>query len=887
MFALIKSSGMDWFNMNFEHVCRTQNEWEKIDKLAKVNLLIQKTSPKVVLGLGQEILNILEPNSDLSKYRGSVFEKDNYTFIPTYHHTEVSKQSWKKSGSGTAKMASVFMSDFQKAVNIAEHGKEELKEIFNLDPSPKEVVSFIEKAIDEQILLAGDIEGTGLSREHSIMVVLGLATDKEHAIVIPFKKLNGVENYSFRDQIIVENAVQRLFKYTRGIIWQNGYRYDIPVITNDRNGYYYPFTANGGDTLLMQHALSPEMPLNIGFLSSIWTQSKYWKEGFLTRKEHIYKTDQMAMRLYNARDCVEIHKIREPLEAELHKQNLWETYLRELSYTEFTMEMTRNGIPISQNRLIRWNRLLNKRLITAVEQVKEPFNWGDEIKLSSNDDMRFVLYGVPPAKSLKAQEALTGYQPWTSEKVYCDECGKESWLSYKNHLLLTDHIMLKCSKCKETQMHLPNGETKPGKLKSKDTKVYKQLQQDIKLLFIKRPYQMKQFKPRRTESGDLGTDSKVRVSYLSKINQRLEELSKLKRRNKDHEIEEQNFKDLTTFLTKYNHWASEHKLKSTYSSFPIWEDGRIHPSFAVHGTATGRLAGSEPNPQNFPTLKKEPELRKLFTAPPGYLWLSVDYEGLENFVLAYTAQDQVLIDLLWTKLPDSSYLNLHDVNTETLYGIKKGHKMWVKLRDTAKIFQFSHIAYGGSLIETHRNMLEKVPDCGITLAALKKGKEAYVERFKQVGDWQEEVKRIARDERYTENAFGFRRTLYGNDRDIEKQALNTPIQGGAAHVINEASKRIAKRLHDSKLIRKSKFNLQVHDENIFLVYVGNGKMFPGELPDVYKIVMEEMTKPVDFYGIPRKFRVDAEIGPSLGELYAFDPVTFKRLDGNEGESKHG
>jgi DNA polymerase I-like protein with 3'-5' exonuclease and polymerase domains len=103
--------------------------------------------------------------------------------------------------------------------------------------------------------------------------------------------------------------------------------------------------------------------------------------------------------------------------------------------------------------------------------------------------------------------------------------------------------------------------------------------------------------------------------------------------------------------------------------------------------------------------------------------------------------------------------------------------------------------------------------------------------------------------------------------------MNTPIQGTAADIVNRAMIRIHKRLR--KLNLKAELVLYVYDELNYEVPF-------EELEAVYKIVSEEMTRPVTIKGIVREFKIDPEIGYSLGELGSFDPKTFKVV----GKSKH-
>lgn len=888
MFRLIKQVGLDWNNMLFETLCPTEDEFLNLgDKaLDKMLQTIQDKKATTVLLLGEELLQLFMPDSKLNDYRGSLLDDlaADCIIVPTFHYEDIFKKGWGKSGSGTAMGGTIFGQDLMKAWRVYVNGHKATMEKFNLEPTVDDIEQFINDIIEKNkttpTRLYADTEGDGLSRENTTMCVLGLATDDETCIVIPFKTLHGTDYFNLHDEMKVRKLLKKLFNSGVQIVWQNGYCYDLPVMENDKNALPIPFKAFGGDTLLMHHALDPEAAHNIGYIASLYADTKYWKESFLQKGESIYETDQLEMRRYNARDCVVLSQITRNLERKLHQEGLWNIYQDSIAMTEVTMQMVRNGIPLSRPRLRTWQAKLSKRLVQAEKDVKALYNWGDEVNLASGDHLRYILFGSIPGSVKTAQKTLEEYLPWTQFRVACSQgCGSKKWLSYKDSKLAEAGqtvFTLKCPRCKKPVQYKTTGETQAGKLKDKSSKKYKDALNRVKLLTIKRPAGLRNFRPRKTDENLPSTNAKMRVSYTLAINKRLEAIEGLKRKTQSHIEEEKGLRDLLNFLTVFNHWAVEAKLKSTYSQFHTWNDGRIHPKIYVHGTSTSRLSSAGPNVQNFPTLDKEPDLRKLFVAPPNYIWLSLDYEGLENWVLAYTAADEELMHVLWN-------LNLHDENTKMLYNIDKNHSMWKKLRDTAKVYQFGRVAYGGSYAEVTQNMIEKVPECGMTVKKLMKAEEDYRNRFKKVGQWQDETRTLARTKRIARTAFGFVRTLYGNARDIEKHGLNLPIQGGAGYVINQASIRVLHAMRDSRKINRSQFNLQVHDENNCLVYTGGKNNWPGELPYMVDLLEKEMTRPVKFYGVPRPFRVDTEIGPSLGELGKFDRETFQIT----GKSKHG
>jgi DNA polymerase-1 len=108
-----------------------------------------------------------------------------------------------------------------------------------------------------------------------------------------------------------------------------------------------------------------------------------------------------------------------------------------------------------------------------------------------------------------------------------------------------------------------------------------------------------------------------------------------------------------------------------------------------------------------------------------------------------------------------------------------------------------------------------------------------------------------------QNAFGRVRYLYGPENDILKQALNTPIQSAAASIINRAAVAIWQRLQAEGF--QTRIQAQIHDELGFVVP-------RSEVPQIAKLVREEMERPVEFRGTKRSFEIDIETGPSWGDL---------------------
>ena len=252
------------------------------------------------------------------------------------------------------------------------------------------------------------------------------------------------------------------------------------------------------------------------------------------------------------------------------------------------------------------------------------------------------------------------------------------------------------------------------------------------------------------------------------------------------------------------------KLKSTYvDSLPKLIEpatGRLHTRLSQTVAATGRLSSSDPNLQNIPVRTElGREIRAAFVAEPGWTLLSADYSQIELRVMAHFSEDPVLVEAFRTGQ------DIHARTAQEVFGIGPLAQT-PEHRRVAKVINFG-IIYGLSPFGLAQNL-------GIEQREAKKFIDAYFERYSGVKDY------LARSLEETRRT-GFTRTLFGRRRPIpeitspqvnlrnlaERTALNTPLQGTAADLINLAMIRIQRELADQKF--RARMILQVHDELLF------------------------------------------------------------------------
>ena len=250
------------------------------------------------------------------------------------------------------------------------------------------------------------------------------------------------------------------------------------------------------------------------------------------------------------------------------------------------------------------------------------------------------------------------------------------------------------------------------------------------------------------------------------------------------------------------------KLKSTYADGllkVIGEDGRIHSSFQMTVTATGRLSSTEPNLQNIPVRKKlGAQIRKMFVAGPGMVLVDADYSQIELRLLAHISGDEAMREAFL------SGEDFHTVTAARVFGVPVS-EVTPTLRSRAKAVNFG-IVYGISAFSLAQ-------DIGVYPDEAKAYMEAYLEKYHGVREYMKAIVAKAKEDGYVDTIFGRRRYLPElkssnfNVRSFgERVALNMPVQGAAADIIKLAMVNVYSRLKEEKL--QARLILQVHDELI-------------------------------------------------------------------------
>ncbi|MEO0392238.1 MAG: DNA polymerase I [Pseudomonadota bacterium] len=265
-------------------------------------------------------------------------------------------------------------------------------------------------------------------------------------------------------------------------------------------------------------------------------------------------------------------------------------------------------------------------------------------------------------------------------------------------------------------------------------------------------------------------------------------------------------------VAKLLEWRSLSKLKSTYTD-SLQNDivssptgGRVHTSFSMAATNTGRLSSSDPNLQNIPIRTEEGrKIRTAFVAPKDHVLIAADYSQIELRLAA----DMAGIDALKDAFKNG--IDIHAATASQVFDIPLD-EMTSEMRRRAKAINFG-IIYGISAFGLAKQIQ-------VSNGEAKDYIDAYLGRFSELTEFMENTKEFAREHGYVETLFGRRCYMPGiKDKNpamrgfAERQAINAPLQGTAADIIKRAMIQLPGALADAGL--KTRMLLQVHDELVF------------------------------------------------------------------------
>ncbi len=300
------------------------------------------------------------------------------------------------------------------------------------------------------------------------------------------------------------------------------------------------------------------------------------------------------------------------------------------------------------------------------------------------------------------------------------------------------------------------------------------------------------------------------------------------------------------------------KLKNTYSdSLPEHinpKTKRVHTSFLLAATTTGRLASSDPNLQNIPIKSDDgKDIRKAFIAKKDHVLISADYNQIEMRILADLA------DVKELKKAFKNNEDIHSLTASQIFNvdIKKVNQ---DQRRKAKAINFG-IIYGISQYGLAKQINVSNYDAEEFL-------NAYFSKFPEIKVYMDQTIKFCRKSGFVNNIFGRKSHFINiNDKNYnvrnfqERAAINAPIQGSASEIMRMAMIRLNKKLNEQKNYN-TKMLLQIHDELIF-------ETPKNEAKRISKLIIEEMSSVAnsDQHSFSIPLTVDLNLGDNWGTLH--------------------
>ncbi len=303
-------------------------------------------------------------------------------------------------------------------------------------------------------------------------------------------------------------------------------------------------------------------------------------------------------------------------------------------------------------------------------------------------------------------------------------------------------------------------------------------------------------------------------------------------------------------------WRQLSKLKGTYTENLIAaiaeRTGRVHTSYALAATTTGRLSSSDPNLQNIPVRTEEGrKIRKAFIAPPGKVLISADYSQIELRLLAHIG------DIPQLKRAFQEGLDIHAMTASEMFDTPI-EGMDPMIRRRAKAINFG-IVYGISAFGLANQLGIGQGEAGAYI-------KTYFERFPGIQAYMDATKAFVREHGHVTTIFGRKINIpeiqsksVGQRQFAERAAINAPIQGAAADVMRRAMIRMPAALEAAGL--EARMLLQVHDELVFEAPEAEAERACA----VIRGVMETAAEPAVALTVP--LTVEARAAPNWDEAH--------------------
>lgn len=471
-------------------------------------------------------------------------------------------------------------------------------------------------------------------------------------------------------------------------------------------------------------------------------------------------------------------------------------------------------------------------------------------------------------KSLMAHKRIVGFQQWRVD----------------------NHVRKLIKECKEEIEKIESGELEYAKPEQAIRNREEKISRYIAGTLVTKKEKLEYFNP-------ASVPQMIDFLYKSKAGLRLPILKytkdkKTKKETTNPSTDEETLlklkrKDKSGFIGTLLEYREITKLYSTYMvaiDYRLTKQNRVHGSFLIHGTVTGRLSSKNPNLQNIPRDTTSSLIKTMYVPPPGHLLFEVDYGQAELRVAAELAQDEAMLDIFKRNynihVATAAKLNHKYDEYNQIKGIlgdpkHKDNLFWEKQKKKGKVLNFS-ILFGQSDFETAQQM-----DCSVDEA--REFKAEWFRQFPGIKKLMKKVERFVEEHGYVKSMFGRKRRLpdiyspsSGHRNKALRDAINAPIQGASSDYTQLSTIEIRERTLMGDLIMTDNLDFlpqayTVHDSIGFYIMP---KYIHTAVPKVLDIMANTPTlKYFDFEMKRVKMKASPEIGITWGGLQEYNPWT--------------
>lgn len=764
---------------------------------------IEIVSPRVIVPLGNEALERVLGLRGISKYRGKPTWSEDYetTVVPSFHPAYIARNP----------------SEFDKLVDDFLIAREHLEEEGYQEETEKSVQYKIVKTIEEARELAMylgkcggfalDIETQGLDLEEDEILSIHFSWKERTAVGLPLFSKGGLEPYWEENEFeeILELFREALSSKAPKFL-QNA-KFDTQFLMRDG----MPVSNVALDTLLMQYLLHPEAKgqYDLKFMAFRYTDLGEYDStvsDWLKKHKTMEGIPNEDLFPYGNADADATYRI-----AKL----LWKR-MGEIDSTDAKEGLGTNLRWVLRDILVPLSRVLTLAEYRGIK-VDLEYLEGDGTEENPGKIREYKKIMDDAEKRMHTTKAVQVYEKDRREAIVRERRAK--WRG-------SSHIQARTPDIEEYANYIRDDSSWTFNPNS-SVQLQELLYEKLKLPVISRT-------KKKNPSADKDTLETLRDEHAKKDS------------------------DAYDLLDAMLDYAEVQKMYSTYLR-PIPEmvdkNGRLHTSYLIFGTETGRLSSREPNLQNIPKTANERayDIRRYFVATPGYVLVEADFKQAEFRWWAEYSQDKKLIKDI------KGGMDIHDSMARDVFEIPDDEEVDKRQRMMAKTVVFGSI-YGRS-VQSIANQF------GITEAEAQRIQDRFMQRYPDAGKWIRSQKKFAHKYGKIVTFFGRHRPLAGiHSRDggarghAERQAVNTPIQSAAADTtflgFIKAQEMIEREGFDAYIL------LNIHDAVVLEVR-------EDQLDEFLPHLTKAMESPVRGPGgkqasVPMK--IEIAVGPNLADM---------------------